>query len=250
MTPLCLACAVAPAKVAVALLHAGANINFATPPSSSSRPSLPGFTPLMYAVGGKNAGVAKLLLKRGADGTKRTTQAADGLAAGSTALDIARTRAGSNPDFAETLAVLRKRCCSACGMTSRNLREQHAECVGVNTEARPPQLKLQQCSGCPHHEGVRARYCSPKCQKADWVGGCRDRERAREREASKLVCEGIMLPPWPLLAVQVDLIEPALKAPRKRLELTKRGAQAEAWCFLIYAEASLRDQTRVEIAWY
>jgi ankyrin repeat protein len=158
VTPLFLACESSSTKVVVALLDAGANIDFAaTPPSSSTRPSLPGLTPLMCALGKKNTGVAKLLLKRGAEGTKRTTLAADGLAAGSTALDIARTCVGGNPDSAETLEVLRKRCCSACGVTSRNLRDQHAECVGVSTEARLPQLKLQLCSGCPRHGARSAR---------------------------------------------------------------------------------------------
>jgi hypothetical protein len=166
MTPLCLACHHAPAAVVVALLDADAHIDFATLASSSRFRDL---TPLMFAVEGNNAGAAKVLLKRGAGGTKHTTQAAHGLAAGSTALDLARHCTGHNPDYAETLEVLRKRCCNTCGMTSRNQREQNAEFVGVNQEARPPQQKLQLCAGCPRHKGVRARYCSPKCQKADWV---------------------------------------------------------------------------------
>jgi len=91
-------------KVAVALLDGGANIDFTTP----RRHECPGFTPLMFAAEmfaaeANHAGVAKLLLERGADGTKTTSQACAGIAAGSTALDIARQRAGRNRDFAKTL---------------------------------------------------------------------------------------------------------------------------------------------------
>ena len=73
-----------------------------------------GFTPLIYAAIASHAGVVKLLLKRGADGTK-TAREYD---AAVTALDIARDRAAGNSSYAETFAGLRKRCCSTCGMTS------------------------------------------------------------------------------------------------------------------------------------
>jgi ankyrin repeat protein len=46
--------------VAVALLDAGANIDFATPPRA--------FTPLIIATNRNYASVVKLLLKRGANG--------------------------------------------------------------------------------------------------------------------------------------------------------------------------------------
>ena len=86
ITPLCVACGLGNAQVAVALLDAGADIDFATPPGYN----LPGFTPLMHAAVGNHAGVAKVLLERGADGTKTTTQAVHGVVAGSTALDMVR----------------------------------------------------------------------------------------------------------------------------------------------------------------
>jgi hypothetical protein len=43
------------------------------------------------------------------------------IAAGSTAIDIARTLADASADFTETLAVFRQMCCSMCGMTSAGL---------------------------------------------------------------------------------------------------------------------------------
>ena len=97
----------------VALLDAGADINFATPTGNSDYLDF-NFTPLMHAVDANNAGLAKLLLKRGADGTKHTThwQAAllgvDGFDVGSTALDIARLQADHNAESTETLEALRR----------------------------------------------------------------------------------------------------------------------------------------------
>jgi len=177
MTALCVACEFAPAEVTVALLDAGVDINFATPAINIH---FHGYTPLMYAVNRNNAGVAKVLLKRGADGTKRTsTQAAHGHAAGSTALDIARTRAGSNPACAETFTVLRKRCCSTCGMTS----------PGLAAKTAGEQKHLKRCGNCPAR-GSRARYCNEQCQRADWVswhrGECAEARRAREAAGTEV----------------------------------------------------------------
>jgi len=63
-----------------------------------------------------DAGLAKLLLKRGADGAKRTIQAAGGHAAGSTALDIARKRRNAPT----TLPTMRRRWrCSAGSAAAR-----------------------------------------------------------------------------------------------------------------------------------
>jgi hypothetical protein len=93
VTPLYLSCHFGNAKMAIALLHGGANLDFTSLATTSD---YPGFTPLMYAVDANNAGVAKLLLKRGADGAKTTTRDTLGYAAGSTALDIARKRANNN----------------------------------------------------------------------------------------------------------------------------------------------------------
>jgi ankyrin repeat protein len=76
MTPLHRTCMVGNAQVAVALLDGGANIDCATPP----RHHVPGFTPLMTCVIGNRAGVAKMLIERGADGTKVTVQTALGRA--------------------------------------------------------------------------------------------------------------------------------------------------------------------------
>ena len=156
MTALCIACEVCPAEVAIALLDGDADIDFVTPASSSH--SYPGFTPLMYTMSGNNAGVAKLLLKCGAEGTKHTTHAACGLAAGSTALDIARLFANRFPDSAETFVVLRKRCCNTCGITSPGLA---AKTAGVKKH-------LKRCGDCPA-SGSRARYCPEACQRADWA---------------------------------------------------------------------------------
>jgi hypothetical protein len=165
MTPLCRACNLGLAQVAIALLDGGASINLATPPSHN----FAGFTSLMYAAMGNNPSVAKLLLRRGADGCTISSRATYGHAAGSTALDIARNDAGC----ADTLVVLRKRCCSTCGMTSR----------GRATKTAGEQTHLKRCSECPAR-GCRARYCDEVCQRADWVmrhrGECAEARRARE----------------------------------------------------------------------
>jgi hypothetical protein len=171
MTPLCDACNLGLAKVAVALLVAGADIDFATPP----RHDYPGFTPLMYAVTGGQAAIVKLLHKRGADGTKTTTQSAHDIDAGSTALDIARGLADSYPRYAETFAALRKRCCCACGVTAPGL-------AGSRT-------RLKQCSGCPA-SGPSAHYCSEQCQRADWVPRHRE-ECAEARRAQQAAGTGV-----------------------------------------------------------
>jgi hypothetical protein len=161
MTPLCIACNLGFPKVAVALLDAGANIDHATP-----RGCYPGLTPLMYAAIGNRASLAKLLHRRGADGSKTTTWATGGIHAGSTALDIARSRATRDPDYAETFAALRKRCCSTCGMTAPGLGAART--------------RLKQCSGCPAL-GLSAHYCDEVCQRADWVS----RHRAECAEARR-----------------------------------------------------------------
>jgi len=175
MTPLCAACDLAPAKVVVALISGGADIDF----TSAIRSTYPGFTPLMHAVAVNNAGVAKLLLKRGADGTKHITKAVHGFDVGSTALDIARTRASCNPICAETLEVLRKRCCSTCGMTS----------PGLSATTAGGEQHLKRCGSCPAR-GSRARYCSKACQCADWVprhrGECAEARRARQAAGTEI----------------------------------------------------------------
>jgi len=155
MTPLCVACNFAPANVVVALLDGHSDIDFATPVNSNH---IPGCTPLMYTVQGNNAVVAKLLLKRRPDGTKHNTQAYHDLVVGSTALDMARLCAGDNPDFAEIFTVLRKRCCSTCGMTS----------PGLATKTAGEENHLKRCGECPAR-GCRARYCDEVCQRAEWV---------------------------------------------------------------------------------
>ena len=100
-------------KVAVALLDGGADIDFVPGPMAT----LSGFTPLIYATFGNRAGVVRMLLKRSADGTKGITQPIVDLDPGSTALDLARNFVNSGrAEFAQTLAVLRLRCCSACGV--------------------------------------------------------------------------------------------------------------------------------------
>jgi len=165
-TPLCIACFEGLAKVASALLHGGAHVDFVTPPRHMNA----GMTPLMYAVTGNHAGVVKLLLKRGADGAKTTTLAVHGHDAASTALDIARLHADSDHDYAETLEVLHRRCCSTCGMTSPGL------CAMTAGEEQ----HLKRCGDCPAR-GPRARYCSKECQRADWVprhrGECAEARR-------------------------------------------------------------------------
>ena len=177
MTPLCEACSQGLAQVALALLAGGANCEFSTPP----RHDCAGFTPLMYAAMGNNPSVAKLLLKQGADGTKTSSRAICGHAAGSTALDIARRHAdnNSNTGSADTLAVLRKRCCSTCSMTS----------PGLAMKTSDEQKHLKRCSECPAR-GPRARYCSKQCQRADWVlrhrGECAEARRARQAAGTEV----------------------------------------------------------------
>jgi hypothetical protein len=137
------------------------------------------FTPLMYAAAGNRADVAKMLIKRGADGTKLTTQVVHRHATGSTALDIARLCAGQNPDFAETFAVLRRRCCSTCGMTS----------PGRAAKTAGEQKHLKRCGECPAR-GCRARYCDEVCQRADWVsrhrGECAEARLVRQSAGTEV----------------------------------------------------------------
>jgi len=170
MTPLCRACQLGHAQVALALLDGGAEIDFTTSPHHDR---LPSFTPLMYAAIASQSGVAKLLLKRGADGTKYTTVVTRGVGAVGTALDIARLRADRGPAFAETFAVLRRRCCSTCGMTS----------PGRAAKTTGDQKHLKRCGECPAR-GCRARYCDEVCQRADWVsrhrGECAEARRVRQ----------------------------------------------------------------------
>jgi len=117
----------------------------------------------MHGVVCDNAGVVKLLLKRGADGTMTTTQAARGMEAGSTALDIARLCADSNPRYAETLAVLRLRCCGKFGITSSGLSA---------TAAAGGEQRLKHCALCP--AGAPARSTAERSASArtgPWVCG-------------------------------------------------------------------------------
>jgi hypothetical protein len=169
MTPLCDTCNIGLAQVALALLAAGAKIDFVTPP----RHPYAGFTPLMYAAVSSHAGVAKMLLKSGADGVKKATFVTGGVGTLCTALDIARVRADRGPECAETFAVLRRRCCSTCGMTSPSL--------AAKTEGE--QKHLKRCGNCPARAS-RSRYCSKACQRADWVsrhrGECAEARLARE----------------------------------------------------------------------
>jgi hypothetical protein len=176
MTPLCVACAFAPTVVTVALLDGGADIDFVTQSTSS----YPGFTPLMYAVLIHNTGVAKLFLKRGADGTKRVDQTTRNDLAGSTALDIARAQArDSHPACVETFAVLRKRCCSTCGKTS----------PGLAARTAGEQKHLKRCGNYPAR-GSRARYCNEQCQRADWVprhrSECAEARRAQQAAGTEV----------------------------------------------------------------
>ena len=164
MSPLCVACQLGLAQVAVALLVGGADIDFAMPPPHGY-PG--GFTPLMHAAAGFHAEVVKLLLDRGADGAKGVR----GGNAGHTALDITRGRADVyHPGYAETLAVLRLMCCSACGVTSAGL----ATTPGA-------ERRLKRCGRCPAR-GPCAHCCGTVCQGADWVSRHR-RECAEVRRA-------------------------------------------------------------------
>ena len=174
MTPLCAACCYGIAEtVFVALLDGGANINFAAPARRGFM--YPGLTPLMLAAIFNHASLAKLLLKRGADGTMMATQTFDGHDVVDTALDLARDCTECKPDFEETFAVLRTRCCSTCGLTSPGL------CAATAGEEK----HLKRCGDCPAR-GSRARYCSEQCQRADWVSRHRGEyaEARRARQAA------------------------------------------------------------------
>ena len=119
-----------------------------------------------------HAGLVKFLLKRGADGTKSARHKMMDVQA--TALNIIRVAAAGSPGYAETLAVLRLRSCSTCGMTSPGLC---AMTVGGGKQ------HLKRCGDCPAR-GPRARYCSKECQRADWVprhrAECAEARRARQ----------------------------------------------------------------------
>lgn len=170
MTPLCLACSYGPDQAAVALLNGGANIDFAT----LSRHDAPGFTPLMYAAMKNHTAIVKMLLNRGADGTKTSSHAWAGIAAGSTALEIKRIQSDMYTvdfaaslrsigqgdvnlvtDIAETMALLRMRCCSMCGMTS----------AGLSATTPGVAQRLKRCVNCPAR-GDGAHYCGKECQRA------------------------------------------------------------------------------------
>jgi hypothetical protein len=158
--------------VAVALLDGGANIDFVSPPRVGFQCA--GMTPLMCAAKGNHAGVTMLLLERGADGTKTTTRAAYGHPAGFTAFDIVRRDATclwDNETSVATFAVLRLKCCSTCGMTSAGLPA---------TAAGGEPRRLKHCARCPA-SAIRAHYCGPECQRADWVS----RHRAECAEARR-----------------------------------------------------------------
>jgi hypothetical protein len=135
----------------------------------------------MYATTYNHPAVVKLLLKRGADGTRMIAKATCGLDAGSTALDMARSRAVTYyPDFLETLAALRLLCCSTCSITSSGL-----------SATTPGEAKqhLKRCGNCPAR-GPRARYCSKECQCADWVprhrGECAEARRVRQAAGTEV----------------------------------------------------------------
>ena len=99
--------------------------------------------------------------------------------AGSTALDIARLHTKHDclgRDFAETLAVLRRMCCSSCGVTSAGLSAAAPGAAGGQ--------HLRRCSSCPARGPSAAHYCGTQCQRADWVarhrGECAEAQRARQ----------------------------------------------------------------------
>ena len=175
MTPLCFTCNFGFAQVVGALLAGRANIDFVTPPLHKYA----GFTPLMYAAIASHAGVAELLVSSGADGTKTATVITGGVGVVSTALDIARLRADRGPDFAETFAVLRRQCCSSCGMTS----------PGRAAKTAGEQKYLKRCSECPAR-GCPAMYCDEVCQRADWVsrhrGECAEARRVRQATGAEV----------------------------------------------------------------
>ena len=190
MTPLCVSCQHGNAEVAAALLDGGANINLAINLNSV----LPGYTPLMCAAVANLTGVVKLLLERGADGTNTTTARSPpailswsatsmmtipSVAAGSTALDIARTRFDASADCAETLAVLRLMCCSTCGMTS----------AGMSATTAGENRRLKRCGSCPAR-GPCAHYCGAECQRADWASRhreeCAEVRRARQAAGTEV----------------------------------------------------------------
>ena len=189
---MCIACGLGNAHMVEALLDGLADVDFAIPAQggywgvvdrllamvgmSSNR--VPGFTPIMYAARGNHAAVVKMLLERRADGTKTTTRRASGIDAGSTALDVARLYADSDPDFGETFAVLHKRCCSTCGVTSLGL---------AATEGGAQYLK--RCGSCPAR-GPSSWYCGSECQRADWEarhnGECAAARRARQAAGTEV----------------------------------------------------------------
>ena len=124
----------------------------------------------------------KYLRARG-DGTKTTTEAFEGIDAridaGCTALGISRLHADHDPDCTETYEVLRRRCCSTCGMTSPGLAAMTAG----------EEQHLKRCGDCPAR-GSRARYCSKACHRVDWVprhrAECAEARRARQAAGTEV----------------------------------------------------------------
>ena len=143
-----------------------------------------GFTPLMFAAREQHAGIVQLLLKRGADGAAKCTPTminGDFIKVRVTALDLARCDVKNNkPNSVDTLAVMCRRCCSACGMTSPGLSA---------TTAGGGAQHLKRCGNCPAR-GPRARYCSKQCQRADWVprhrAECAEARRARQAAGTEV----------------------------------------------------------------
>jgi hypothetical protein len=132
----------------------------------------------MLAATAKQAGVVKLLLDRGADGTKYINN----LDVRATALVIVRCFADGfrahgqvrMSGYAETLAVLCRSCCSKCGKTSAGMSATTTTTAAA--AGRVPHLK--HCPLCLA-SGPRAHYCGKECQRADWA---RHREEHRRVE--------------------------------------------------------------------
>jgi hypothetical protein len=111
--------------------------------------------------------------------SKATTRATPLMDMGCTALDAMRVAAIANPDYAETLAVLRLQCCSACGMTS----------AGLPAAAAGVERRLKHCARCPADD-TRAHYCGENYQRADWVsrhrGECAEARRAGQGASTEV----------------------------------------------------------------
>ena len=199
-TPLVVACRLGVAPAAACLLDAGADIEFRV----KTGRIFATFTPLMVAATHNHAGIVNLLLQRGADPAKRTTEtngAYEDFGLGDASTPVTYNVDGSNsspgrlPPPNTTASPLAPGYMAVAGAqrsggemvgavpvgsTALDISRARANCVlvlavlrrkccsgcGKTRSETSSDGKLKLCEKC---SGKGARYCSLACQKSDWA---------------------------------------------------------------------------------